>query len=71
MLTSITEHENLTAAEAAKTTNLSPDFCNFAIKYCVEAGFLRRDPKTGRYLLSVRWQHPIQRFLKRKHLLHN
>jgi hypothetical protein len=71
VLTSVALHQNLTADEAARTTNLTRDFCQFAFRYCQEHGYLVRDPDTGRYRLSVRWQRPIQRFLKRKHLLYD
>jgi hypothetical protein len=69
VLTAVTQHQNLTAEEAARTTNLSRDFCNFAFRYCLENEYLTLEKNTGRSRLSMRWQRPIQRFLKRKHLL--
>ena len=69
VLTAITEHENLSIDETARTTNLPHDFCAFACRFCLESGFLVLDKETRRMRLSMRWQRSILRFLKRKHLL--
>lgn len=69
ILTAITEHQNLNSAETAAVTNLSLNFCKFALKLSLEEEFLIRDG-SGRYTLSARWQVPIIRYLKRKHLLY-
>jgi len=71
VLTAIAQHQNLTPEEAARTTNLPRDFCKFAFRYCLENEYLTHEPDSGRSRLSVRWQRPIQRFLKRKHLLYD
>jgi energy-coupling factor transporter ATP-binding protein EcfA2 len=70
VLTAIAVHENLSAEEAARTTGLSLDFCRFACRSCLEDGFLERG-EAKRFRLSVRWQRPVLRFLRRKHLLHD
>jgi hypothetical protein len=70
VLTAIAEHQNLTAKEAAAVTNLSLDFCRFAFKFCLEDGYMERGNNQLRYRLGRRWQVPIVRYLKRRHLLH-
>ncbi|MCA9669556.1 MAG: AAA family ATPase [Myxococcales bacterium] len=73
VLTTVCEHENLSPAEAARTTNLSLDFCNFAFRYCLETGYFApvKGSAHGRVRLSTRWQRPVMRYLKRKHMLHS
>ena len=71
VLTAVAQHQNLTPEEAARTTNLTRDFCNFAFRYCQENEYLAAEKDSGRWRLSTRWQRPIQRFLKRKHLLYD
>jgi hypothetical protein len=69
VLTAVAEHENIDLAETVRTTRLSRDFCALALNACLEDGYLERVAGT-RVRLSARWQRPIVRFLKRKHLLH-
>jgi len=71
VLTAVAQHQNLTPAEAARATNLSRDYCNFAFRFCLENEYLFHEKESGRSRLSMRWQRPIQRFLKRKHLLYD
>lgn len=70
VLTAVAVHENLSADEAARATGLSVDFCRFACRTCLEDGYLTR-VEGKRYRLSTRWQRPVLRFLRRKHLLHD
>ena len=70
VLTTISQHENLTAAEVASTSGLPVDFCNFAVRLGLEEGYLFRDPKTDRLRLSWRWQQTAHRFLRRQRLLY-
>ncbi|PIE17090.1 MAG: hypothetical protein CSA65_09685 [Proteobacteria bacterium] len=69
VLTAVTEHENLTIEEVARTTNLPLDFCSFACRFCRERGYLEIDGQNQRLRLGLRWQREILRFLRRRHLL--
>jgi hypothetical protein len=69
VLTTITAHENLSAEEVARTTNLPLDFCTFACHFCRERGFLELDGQTQRLRLGLRWQREILRFLRRRQLV--
>ena len=71
VLTAIVEHESLTVEQVARTTNLSLDFCAFAVKQFLEKKYLVVQQGTDRFRVSMRWQRPVIRFLRRKHLLHD
>ncbi len=70
ILTAVTEHQDLSVHEAAGVTNLSLDFCKFAVKLCLEEGYLEQTRGGDRYRLSRRWQVAIVHLLKRRHLLY-
>jgi hypothetical protein len=69
VLTTIAQHQNLTRDEVVRTTGLTPDFCAFATRLCLEEGYLHMDRQTQRLRLHWRWQRPVYRFLKRKRLI--
>ncbi|MCG8418036.1 MAG: hypothetical protein MJE77_08860 [Proteobacteria bacterium] len=71
VLTAVVEHENMTASELVTVSNLPEQFCRFALRYCRDRGYMWRSPRTGRTKLSVHWQQPIIRYLKRKNLLYS
>lgn len=71
VLQAVVEHENLTADELTRVTSMSPEFCRFALGFCRDAGYLVRDPLTGRSQLSVHWHQTVLRFLKRQHLIYS
>ncbi|GAB4565045.1 MAG: hypothetical protein Tsb0020_15640 [Haliangiales bacterium] len=71
VLTAVVEHENIDVDELAAVSNLSPDFCRFAVDYCCEHGYLVLDPSTARVRLSIHWQQSIIRYLRRRHLLYS
>lgn len=71
VLQAVAEHENLNADELRQATNMAPEFCRFALRYCREAGYLWRDPSTGRTELSVHWHQTIILYLKRQHLIYS
>lgn len=71
ILAAVVEHESLTAGELAEVSNISPEFCRFALRYCRERGYMFRSAGTGRTKLTTHWHHTIVRFLKRKHLLYS
>ncbi len=71
VLQAIAEQENLTAHELTRVTNMSLEFCRFALRYCREAGYLVRDPATGASRLSVHWRGTIIRYLRRQHLIYS
>ena len=71
VLTAVAEHHSITPDQAARATQLSRDFCRFAFRYCIENEYLARHAASGRYSLSLRWQQPIARYLKRRHLIYN
>ena len=70
VLTTISQHENLTAAETIGTTDLPADFCGFALRLGLEDGLLVREPDSGRLRLSLRWQQTVHRYLRRQRLLY-
>lgn len=71
VLQAVVEHENLTANELARVTNMTLEFCRFALRYCRESGYLDRDSLTGRTRISTHWQQTVIRFLKRQHLIYS
>ncbi len=71
VLQAIAEQENLTAQELTRVTNMSLEFCRFALRYCREAGYLHRDEATGASRLSVHWRGTIIRYLRRQHLIYS
>ncbi len=71
VLAALVEHENVTAEELATVSNVSPEFSRFALQYCSEHGYMWRNEQTGRTKLTTRWQKPIIRYLKRRHLLYS
>lgn len=71
VLTAVVEHENITPAELAETSNMSIEFCRFALRLCRERGYLWRNPTTGRVALSMHWQKTIVRYLTRKGFLYS
>lgn len=71
VLQAIAEQENLTAQELTRVTNMSLEFCRFALRFCREAGYLHRDAATGASRLSVHWRGTIIRYLRRQHLIYS
>ncbi len=71
VLTAVVEHENINVDELAAVSNLSPDFCRFAVDYCCEHGYLVLNSSTARVRLSIHWQQSIIRYLRRRHLLYS
>ena len=71
VLAALVEHENITPDELATVSNVSIEFAHFALQYGRERGYMWRNPETRRTQLSTRWQQPIIRYLKRRHLLYS
>ncbi|MEM9492388.1 MAG: hypothetical protein AAGC55_24795, partial [Myxococcota bacterium] len=71
VLAAVVEHKKITAGELVTVSNMTPEFCRFALRYCRECGYLRRNPETGRTQLATHWQQTIIRYLKRRHLLYS
>ncbi len=67
ILAAIVNHENLTLAEAARTTSYEPSLCRIQLDRFLECGALVVE--AGRYRVTTRWQRPVIRLMRRRNLL--
>ena len=69
VLAFVLKHENLSANELEKSTNLPKGIVRNAIKVSLERNYLYRD-KRGRFMIDINQQHPLIKYLRVKNFVY-